>query len=62
MALRNRIWIGLLLTGLAVTGGCSVQDSDQPSVGSISVGVNRDDDAPNLVLGKKKTASANHKK
>jgi hypothetical protein len=61
MALRRRIWSGLLLTGLAVTGGCGVQDPDQPTVGSISVQASRDDDSPNLAPGKTKTAPANRK-
>jgi hypothetical protein len=61
MALRQRIWSGLLLTGLAVTGGCGVQDPDQPPVGSISVRASRDDDAPSLAPGRSKTAPANHK-
>jgi hypothetical protein len=61
MALRKRILSGLLLTGLAATGGCGVQDPDQPSVGSISVQSSRDDDAPNLAPGKTKTAPANRR-
>ena len=61
MALGRRIWSGLLLTGLAVTGGCGVQDRDQPTVGSISVPASRDDDAPRLDPGKTKTAPANRK-
>lgn len=62
MAFRKRIWSGLLLTGLAVTGGCGVQDPEQPAVGSISVEANREDDASGLAPAKskaKKTASAN---
>jgi hypothetical protein len=61
MALRQRICSGLLLTGLAVTSGCGVQDPEQPAVGSISVRASRDDDSPNLAPGKTKTAPANRR-
>jgi len=61
MALGRRIWNGLLLTGLAVTGGGGVQDPDQPPVGSISAPASRDDDSPRLAPGKMKTAPAARK-
>ncbi|WP_309379635.1 hypothetical protein [Paludisphaera borealis] len=55
MAFRKRIGSGLLLTVLAVSGGCGVQDSDQPAVGSISIEASRDDDAPSLAPRKIKS-------
>ncbi|MDR3620071.1 MAG: hypothetical protein P4L85_12030 [Paludisphaera borealis] len=44
-----------MLTVLAVSGGCGVQDSDQPAVGSISIEASRDDDAPSLAPRKIKS-------
>jgi hypothetical protein len=62
VALRQRIWIGLLLATLAMTGGCGgAQDPDQPAVGSISVKAAREDDTPSLTPGKIKTAPADRK-
>ena len=46
MTLRLRAGGGLLLTALAATCGCGVQDRDQPAVGSISVKADKSDDAP----------------
>jgi hypothetical protein len=61
MTFHKRIWFGLLFIGLAGTGGCGVQDPDQPAVGSISVGARRDDSAPSLSPGKVKPAPASRK-
>jgi hypothetical protein len=61
MTSHKRIWIGFLLIGLAGTGGCGVQDPDQPAVGSISVGARRDDPAPSLPPGNTKAAPAGRK-
>jgi hypothetical protein len=55
MTFHKRLWIGLLLVGLAVSAGCSGQDPNQPAVGSISVGARKDSAAPNLPPGKTKT-------
>jgi hypothetical protein len=57
MALRQKVCGGLLLAALVATGGCGVQDSDQPAVGSISVPAGRDDNAP--TLAPRKTAPDN---
>jgi hypothetical protein len=59
MVLRRKIWIGLLFLAVAGTGGCSVQDPDQPPAGSISVGARKDSTAPNATAGKTKSAAAN---
>jgi hypothetical protein len=56
MTFSKRLWIGLLLVGLAGSVGCSDQDPDQPAVGSISVGARKDSPAPSLPRGKAKAA------
>jgi hypothetical protein len=61
MTFHKTIWIGLIVVGLAGTGGCGVQDPDQPAVGSISVGARRDESGPILPPGKTKTAPASRK-
>jgi hypothetical protein len=61
VALRQRLWSGLLLTTLAMTGGCGVQDPGQPAVGSVSVKATREDDTPSLTPGKMKTAPVDRK-
>ena len=53
---RKRMWIGLLLVGLVGTGGCGVQDSSQPAVGSISAGARRDEVGPGVPSGRAKAA------
>ncbi len=58
MTVRGRIGVGLLLVGLFGTGGCSVQDANQPPVGSISVGARKDSVAPDAARGKTKSAPA----
>jgi hypothetical protein len=60
MTFQKRVWIGLLLFGLAGTIGCGVQDPTQPAVGSISVGARKDDVGPSRPAGKTKTAPARH--
>jgi hypothetical protein len=61
MTFHKRLWIGLLLVGLAVSVGCSGQDPNQPAAGSISVGARKDSTAPNLPPGKAKTTPARGK-
>jgi hypothetical protein len=59
MTFYQRLWIGLLVAELA--GGCGVQDSTQPPVGSISVGARKDDLTGSLPPGKAKTVPVTHK-
>ena len=54
MSVQQRICLGLLLLGLAGTGGCGVQDSTQPPVGSISVGARKESSISDLPRGKSK--------
>ncbi|HEY2154469.1 MAG TPA: hypothetical protein VGH33_02485 [Isosphaeraceae bacterium] len=61
MTSHRRIWIALLLVGLAGAAGCSVQDPTQPAVGSISVGARKDSLAPSLPPGKTGTGPADRK-
>jgi hypothetical protein len=57
MTLRNWICTGLLLVSFIALQGCSVQDPEQPAVGSISVKANKTDDSPLLAPGKKAPAA-----
>jgi hypothetical protein len=56
MKFRRRTSFGLLLLGLTGAGGCSVQDADQPAIGSISAGARKDTLAPKTAPAKTKTA------
>jgi hypothetical protein len=61
MSSYRRIWIGLLIVGLAGISGCGVQDPAQPPVGSISVGARKENSLPIPTPDKTKAGATSRK-